>query len=97
MSYPALKLLLQGYLSLDWPDDHANAWAAIDDYVTNEPIASQLPDEVGQLVERMPSEEGLHSLVMGELGCGYLPEADGFTMTAWLLAVRERVLGALDG
>lgn len=96
MNYPALELLAQGYLTLDWPDDYVNAWAAIDDYVTNEPIASRLSDEVDHLIATITSDEDLHALVIGELGCGYLPQADGFTMTAWLHAVRERVRGALD-
>lgn len=97
MSYPALELLVQGYLSLDWPEDYANAWAAVDDYVANEPIARHLPDEVAQVIQMAPSEEELRLLVVGELGCGYLPAADGFTMRAWLFSVRERVLGASNG
>lgn len=97
MSYPALELLVQGYLSIDWPDDYANPWAAVDGYTTTEPVAAQLPAEVVQLLDAMPSEQDLHSFVIGELGCGYLPDADGLTMTAWLQAVRERVLGALEG
>lgn len=96
MNYPALELLAQGYLTLDWPDDYVDTWAAIDDYVTSEPLASQLPDEIADLVDATSSEQGLRSVVVGELGCGYLPEADGFTMTAWLLSVREHVQEALD-
>lgn len=96
MNYPALALLAQGYLTLDWPDDYPDAWAAVDDYVTHEPIADQLPDEIARLAEAMPSEETLRTLIIDELGCGYLPDADGFTMTTWLLAVGERVRGALD-
>lgn len=37
MNYPALKLLVQGYLSLNWPEDYASAGAAIDDYVVLRP------------------------------------------------------------
>ncbi|MEI2808943.1 MAG: contact-dependent growth inhibition system immunity protein [Nocardioides sp.] len=93
MNYPALELLTQGYLTLDWPDDYANVWAAVDDYVASEPIAGQLPDEVARVVAMIDSEEDLRALIIGELGCGYLPDSDGFTMTTWLLTVGDRVRG----
>lgn len=70
MTYPALELLVQGYLSLDWPDDYATAWAAVDDFVASEPIASRLPDEVTRLMEAMPSEESLRELIIVELRSG---------------------------
>lgn len=40
MTYPALELLLQAYLTIDWPDDYPDGWAAVDDYIANEPSAS---------------------------------------------------------
>lgn len=94
-AHPALALLVQGYLTLDWSNDYSDAWAAVDDDIAREPIVKQLPDEVARLVEPRPSEESLRALILDELGCGYLPDADGFTMTTWLLDVRERVRGAL--
>lgn len=97
MNYPALELLTQGYLTLDWPDDYADVWAAVDDYVANEPVAHQLSDEVAELIEATPSEAGLNALLIGALGSGYQPQVDGFTTTGWLLAVCERVRVALDG
>jgi hypothetical protein len=97
MTYPALKQLLQGYLNLDWPDDYADAWAAIDDFAAYEPIAGRLADEVTMLLDSAPTEEGLREFVVDELGSGYLPEADGFRMRDWLMAVRQRVQGALGG
>ncbi len=93
MNYPALELLTKGYLTLDWPDDYPNAWAAVDDYVANEPIAGQLPNEVAEVVAMIDSEEGLRTLIIGEFGSGYLPDSDGLTMTSWLLAIGERVRG----
>ncbi|WP_436698718.1 contact-dependent growth inhibition system immunity protein [Nocardioides sp. BYT-33-1] len=97
MIYPALQLLAQGYLMLDWPDDYSNAWAAIDDFVAHEPVARQLPHEVDQLIGTTSSDDSLSALLIGEIGSGYLPEADGFTMKTWLCAVRERVQAALGG
>ena len=86
-----------GLLESDWPDDYVNAWAAIDEYVASEPVARYLPDEIADLLDTTSSEECLRALVLGELGRGYLPVADGLTMRTWLLAVRQRVLEASNG
>lgn len=96
MSFPALRLLAQGYLTLDWPDDYADVWAAVDDYMARESIASELPNEIARLVAAGLSDDMLHALVIDDLGCGYLPQADGYTTGGWLVAVGEHVREALD-
>lgn len=91
MNYPAFQLLLQGYLTLDWPDDYSTMWAAVDDYIASEPGLDQLLKELDELIEAQPSDGWLRNLIVGELGSGYLPEVDRYTMMGWLVAVRERV------
>ncbi|MEQ4205800.1 contact-dependent growth inhibition system immunity protein [Actinopolymorpha sp. B9G3] len=97
MTYPALELLLQAYLTLDWPDDYVDAWAAVDDFVANEPIAGQISGEVTELLKSNPCDDELRRLVVGELGSGYLPETDGWSMREWLDTLRQRVTEALGG
>lgn len=91
MSYPELALLLQGYLNIDWPDDYEDPMAAVDDYVANEPNSAELAAEIESLLTNEPSNDGLTRVVMDRLGSGYPPEADGWTMAAWLRAVADRV------
>ena len=95
MTYPALELLVQAYLTIDWVDEYEDVWAAVDDFVANEPVASDLPDDVTRLLDAMPTDEELSAFVIGELGSGYPPEEDGLTMTDWLTQVRQRAEEAL--
>jgi hypothetical protein len=93
-THPALELLFQAYLHQDWPDEYGSAWAAVDDFLANEPRAAQLPDEVTALLAEQPSDDGLREAFLDTLDSGYLPEADGFTVRDWLTALRERAQGA---
>jgi hypothetical protein len=87
-SLPALTLLLQGYLTLDWPEDyHGDPWAAVDDFAATEPHASKLVEEIRIVLTQTSSEEAVKELVAEDLGCGYVPPADGWTYTDWLAEV----------
>lgn len=81
VNYPALALLAQGYLTLDWPDYYPDAWTAVDDYVANETVSALLSEEIDRAIAVTACEEDLRALIIDELGCGYLPEAAGITMT----------------
>lgn len=91
MNYPQLATLLQGYLNIDWPDDYDDPWGAVDDYAASEPRAGEVITEIESLLLSEPSSERLRKVVVDELGSGYPPEADGWTMAAWLRAVADRV------
>jgi len=97
MTYPALELLLQAYLNLDWPDDYPDVWSAVDDFVANEAIAAQIADEVTEILDSGESEDALRRFIVGDLGSGYLPEGDGMATREWLETVRLRVRKALGG
>lgn len=92
-SYPALSLLLQGYLNLDWPDEYEDPWRAVDDFVASEPVATDVPSEVKDILAWGPSDADLRQLLVEQLGSGYLPDADGWTIADWLAAVADRVRG----
>lgn len=90
MTYPALELLVQAYLTIDWVDEYEDVWEAVDDFVANEPVAPDLPDDITRLLAAKPAEDELTAFVTDELGCGYPPDEDGLTTTEWLTLVRRR-------
>jgi len=91
-SLPALEQLFGVYLNLDWIDDYADPWRAIEEFATSEPIdAARLPGEVASLLRGSPSESSLRHRILDELGSGYDPDADGWTYEAWLREVVKRV------
>ena len=46
-SLTALRLLLQGYLNYDWPDEYDDPRMAVDDFARSEPaLARVLSDDV---------------------------------------------------
>lgn len=89
----ALKQLLQGYLNFDWPEEYGDPWSAVADFLRSEPEYGRLLGaEIAALLRTATSEGDLRQVVLGELGSGYLPEADGWTYAAWLREVARRAL-----
>jgi CdiI immunity protein len=89
----SLRLLFQGYLTPDWPEDYdGDPWAAVDDFVASEPSAARsVPAEVETVLSEYSTDDEVRQLVVGELGSGYLPEADGYAYRDWLLQVSRRM------
>lgn len=93
--HPALTQLLQAYLHLDWPEDYGDPWAAIDDFLRSEPEqAARLAGEIDRLLGDTAEEAELRRLVVGELGSGYLPEADGWSFASWLAEIAWRAMSS---
>jgi CdiI immunity protein len=89
---PALTLLLQAYLNLDWPDDYGGEpWAAVEDFSRSEPDAAKVIGEIQSILEQRPTESDLEHLIVDELASGYLPQSDGWTYRQWLAEVAHRV------
>jgi hypothetical protein len=93
LELPGLRLLLEGYLTLDWPEDYdGDPWAAIDAFAASEPSAAEvLPVEVRQVLAQYPKEEDVRGLVVDKYHSGYLAEADGHSYRDWLAQVARRV------
>ncbi len=88
---PALQLLLQGYLGLDWPEDYGDPWEALAHFFSSEPaLTRRLQSEIDGLLARADSDAELRRLIVDEMGSGYLPEADGLSYRDWLLEVGRR-------
>lgn len=96
-SRDALGLLFAGYLNLDWSEDYDDVWSAVRDFVESEPSAGRIPYEVRVLLAEGHSEEELRRIVVDELGCGYLPEADGWRYDGWLAELCARVAELTTG
>lgn len=91
-SSPALQLLLQAYLGLDWPEDYGDPWEALADFLASEPESARtLKSEIEVMLASADSDAELRRVVVEEIGSGYLPEADGLTYRGWLLEVCRRV------
>lgn len=89
---PALQLLCQGYLSLDWPDDYdGDPWVAVADFAASEPEAVNLADEIEAVLVEFTTEEAVRHFVCGDLDLGYLPESDGWQYRAWLSEIARRM------
>lgn len=92
VDYPALRLLLQGYLNQDWPDEYQDAWEAVSDFVESEPDdAAALVGEIWTAILSARTDADLEQLVLGDLGSGYLPPADGWSYLSWLVEVARYV------
>jgi hypothetical protein len=90
--HEALEQLLGGYLNEDWPDEYADPWHAVDDFVQQEHIdAVKLRPEIEDILRQYPSEDALFACLL-RLGLGYRIQFDGWTSHRdWLLAVADRV------
>jgi hypothetical protein len=90
--WPALQLLLQGYLHQDWPLDFESVWEGVDAFMSSEPgMVDALRREVEQLYEERLSDEHLRRLLIDELGSGYWPPGNGMSFSAWLTALRKHL------
>ena len=55
------------------------------------PEVALVLDEIDDVLKRMPSENDRRRYVLDDLDSGYLPDADGYTMTSWLEALKDHV------
>ena len=92
MELPALRLLLRGYFTIDWPEDYGDPWLAVEDFAKSEPqLAPKLREEVDHLLATTTTEGELRNTVLNEFGSGYVAEADGWEYRPWLKEVVRRV------
>jgi len=95
MDYPALTLLMQGYLHQDWNLDYPDVWAVVDDYLASDPnVATELSGEIAILLDSIKSEDAAMDIVVVKMYAGYYPPGDGYTVRDWLAAVLQRARGA---
>jgi hypothetical protein len=88
----ALAHCLGVYLHQDWAEDYPDVWGAVTDFVVSDrDIAVALVPDIADLLSGSESEAELRSVVIEDLDCWYLPEAEGWAYRAWLETVANRV------
>lgn len=88
--YPALRVLARAYLHPDFEVEYADAGAAVDDFLAEEPTwAPQVPAEVNDALAACADETATRTFVLDELDSQYLVEHDGLTYRGWLRQVGE--------
>lgn len=76
----------------DWPEDYGDMREAVIDFLAREDLARALVKEIEDVMSSRMTDSEVNSFLVGDLGSGYLPEADGYTAPVWLLAVRALAL-----
>ena len=94
--YPSIRLLVGGYLNLDWMEDCSSVWECVTRFAEHEELAFALPKEVDAALEEFSSESSMKQFIVDQCGSGYVAEADGWTYRAWLAEVRTRVRDSLS-
>jgi CdiI immunity protein len=94
--YPSLFLFFGGYLNEDWPDEYADEWVALDEYLRDNPhSASGFSPEVQALLVENASEGELRKVLFDDLGCAYSAERAGWKYRDWLQAMSAHVAKAI--
>ncbi len=94
--YPSLFQFFGGYLNQDWPDEYADEWAALEEYLSDNPRgATGFCPEIQALLEEHPDEGELRRMLFQELGCAYSAEVDGWKYRDWLQALSDHVEKAI--
>ena len=88
--YPSLFQFFCGYLNPDWPDEYADEWAALDEYLRYNPgSASGFRPDVQAMLEENSTEEDLRKVLYDDLGCAFSVESAGWKYRDWLQALSD--------
>jgi hypothetical protein len=92
---PQLGQLLGGYFHQDWGLDRDGWELVVDEFVTESPhsVVVQTADELSGVLAAHLTDAELTSL-LDRLGASVAPAGFGMTTTAWLEALRQRLLSA---
>jgi hypothetical protein len=94
--YFELSQFFGGYLNEDWPDDYADEWAALDDYLRGSPgVAPAFCKEAQALLDEHLSEEELSRVIFYDFGCAFSAEVAGWKYRDWLKALSDYVAKAV--
>jgi hypothetical protein len=89
METPALRLLMAAYFHLDWYDEHQDEWANLNDFLTSESLAAQLPADIDRVLNSFASDDEVHRY-LDSLGSCYIAEAERGGYRAWLQEIARR-------
>ena len=87
-----LRNLLVAYLNQDWQDEYPDVWTAVESFKAE--AGSETREgaraELRQILDRNSTESQFES-ALDAYGCAYYPPADGYTYSAWLVQLEERL------
>jgi hypothetical protein len=89
-----LKQFFGAYFHEDWPHDAATSDEVIAGFISegrSPEELSRLADMIDAYVIAAPTDEALEEGLFAELGCYYVPSADGLRVDAWLRHVANRL------
>ena len=93
--YFELLQFFGGYLNPDWPDEYADEWAALDDYLRDSPgVAPAFRREMQAFLDEPLSDEELQRILFYEFGCAFSAEAAGWKYRDWLKAISDHAAKA---
>lgn len=94
----ALTDFFRAYFHEDWPCEAETSTQVVQAYVNtaSQSEVARLRAAIISFVEREQDNAVLEKKLMPELGCYYLPSADGLTARGWLLNVAD-LLAARSG
>lgn len=88
----ALATLMGGYFHQDVFDIYPDEFAAVDDFARSAPAyAATLPDEIADVLRRLPNEDALETY-LAQLGCAI--DSGDVTYREWLTQIADRVRSA---
>jgi len=94
--YPSLLQFFGGYLNEDWPDEHADEWAALDAYLRDNPHgASGFSSQIQALLAENLNDEELRRVLLHDLACAYSAEVTGWRYRDWLQALSDHAEKAI--
>lgn len=94
--YHSLLQFFGGYLNQDWPDEYADEWAALDEFLRDNPDAAKgFRPEIQALLDEHLSEEELSKVLFYDLACAYSAENLGWKYRDWLKALSDHAAKAV--
>ena len=82
METPMLRQLMAAYFYQDWDLDNEDEWSTVDEFLTEEPGALAIADEIDLVLHRLTTEQEIADF-LESAGSFYTP-AEGGSYRAWL-------------
>jgi len=87
-----LRQFFGAYFHQDWDIEYGTPEQALSAAIRgHESQREELSRFVGLFIEEHPDDEDLDQALWSDLGCEYLPSADGISSRAWLVDVAARL------
>ena len=96
-AHPELRQFFAGYFHEDWPVDAATPDNVISSFISEAHPPGELvrlADFIDAFARGASDDHALEQAIFTELGCYYVPSADGLSAKDWLRHVSSRLRAA---